>query len=159
MQLVEQWGPWQEILGLIPGLHRLYFIFKSQKSPRLTPESVQTAKLYEITKESVKKFRNLSQYPCNTHWLTTENVQLFETVKCVWCVKWCTTGALTRTTIAVNETIYNRKLKQKNVCLKVAHIYSLYLLRWQPRWFPRYHRIWNSHRINISFSQHLLLWN
>ena len=48
VQLVEQWGPWQEILGLIPGLHRLFFILKSQKSPRLTPESVQTAKLYEI---------------------------------------------------------------------------------------------------------------
>ena len=28
-----------------------------------------------------KKFRNLSHCPCNTQWLTTENAQLFKTVK------------------------------------------------------------------------------
>ena len=49
----------------------------------------QMTKSSKVNQTSVRKFHNLSNCPCNTQWLTTENVKLFKTVwqGFKWCIK------------------------------------------------------------------------
>ena len=86
--LVEQWGPTQEKRSSNPGQRMIHFHFQRNcvKISKLSainswkcPYKYQNC-LQLITNESVKRFLNLSQCPCNTQWRTTENVQLFKTV-------------------------------------------------------------------------------